>query len=113
MIKNLVFSYNNDEIMPCLLGYGHNLKEHNVCKCESNLLFENNNFKIIYKKVFHKNKNIDIYITYNKNEFLRGFLYIDDKEYIVNDYNCYKSLQVEKYCYDNIDCIMLGSNIFI
>ena len=25
--------------------------------------------------------------VYNKNDFLRGFLYIDDKEYIVNDYN--------------------------
>ena len=46
------------------------------------------------------------------NIFLRGFLYMDNKEYDIIDYNCYNSLQVERWCYDNIDCIRLGNNIF-
>ena len=40
MIKNndhwLVFSYNPDEIMPIICGFGHELKEKNVVKLEKN-----------------------------------------------------------------------------
>jgi hypothetical protein len=41
-------------------------------------------------------------ITYSKTGFIRGFLYIDEKEYPILDYRMYESLQIGSFCYGNI-----------
>jgi len=54
--KHLVFSYDNDETMPCMIGFGHNLKGDNICSCESYIIFENDNYRKIHKKQLIKIK---------------------------------------------------------
>ena len=110
--KYIIFSY-DDDIMPLLLGYSINLKSNNVYRCSSNKIFETETIKIFQMNTIHKHKNIDIFITYFDNTFLRGMVYCNGTEYNIVNYNNYASLQIENDCYDNISYIKLPCNIFM
>jgi hypothetical protein len=77
-------------------------------KCTSELIYDDNEHSIIHKKVNIKNKNIDLYITCKKegttNEwnFVRGFMYKNNKEYVIKTIALFSSLQIGTYCYDKI-----------
>jgi hypothetical protein len=79
-----------------------------IIECYSEIVFECNYFLIIKKIIIENNKNINIFITYEKNNnklfFSRGYVYKDDKEYKINHLVSYKLLQVGKISYENI-CI--------
>jgi hypothetical protein len=111
----IIFANKNDDI-PVILGYSHSLKEKNLCTGISTLLFENDNYSIVKKMVTLNDKEIDIFLTYfyngSKENFVRGFLYIDDKEYSIKFCAMYASLQIEQYCYDRIMLIQLDDTIF-
>jgi len=118
----LVFSYNPDEIMPIICGFGHELKEKNVVKCSSIISCKMASFYILQKKMEFKNKYIEIYLTFTLAEsdpdrhhfnFKRGVLYIDGKKKCdVIDYKSYNSLQIENFCYDDISVISVPGDVF-
>lgn len=119
----LVFSYDPEEIMPTFLGFGHGLKSENLVKCTSKISCKTDTFFVVKKNMDIKNKHIEMYLTYSlvvsekgggKEEygFTRGILYIDKKSYNVKFYAVYNSLQIDKWCYDNIGVVKLESNIF-
>jgi hypothetical protein len=111
----IIFANKNDDI-PVILGYSHSLKEKNLCTCVSTLLFENNNYSIVKKMVTLNDKEIDIFLTYyydgSTEKFVRGFVYIDNKEYSIKFSAMYASLQIEQYCYDRIMLIQLDGAVF-
>jgi hypothetical protein len=119
----LVFSYDPEEIMPTFLGFGHGLKSENLAKCTSKISCKTDTFFVVKKNMDIKNKHIEMYLTYSlvaseeeggKEEygFTRGILYIDKKSYNIKNYAAYNSLQIDKWCYDNIGVVKLESNIF-
>ena len=120
----LVFSYDPEEIMPTFLGFGHGLKSENLVKCTSKLSCKTDTFFVVKKNMDIKNKHIEIYLTYSlvaseedkegneQYSFRSGILYIDKKSYNIKNYAAYNSLQIEKWCYDNIGVVKLESNIF-
>jgi hypothetical protein len=122
----LVFSYDSNESIPIILGYGHELKHENLVKCTSKISCKTDTFFVVKKNMDVKNKHIEIYLTYSlvdikegeeKSQqlqygFSRGVLYIDDKCYNIKFYGQYNSLQIEEWCYDNIGVVKLDSNIF-
>ena len=110
--KYIIFSYENDEYMPIIYVFTHNLKSENIARCSSNKIFETENIKIYQMNTIHKNKIIDIFITYFNNTFLRGMVYCNGTEYNIINYNNYESLQIDNLCYDNISFIKLSCNIF-
>ena len=111
----IIFANKTDDI-PVILGYSHSLKEKNLCTGISTLLFENDNYSIVKKMATLNDKEIDIFLTYFYNEskenFVRGFVYIDDKEYSINFCAMYASLQIEQYCYDRIMLIQVDGSVF-
>lgn len=111
----IIFANNTDDI-PVILGYSHSLKEKNLCTGVSMLLFENDNYSIVKKVATLNDKEIDVFLTYfyngSKENFVRGFVYIDDKEYSIKFCAMYASLQIENYCYDRIMLIQLDDTIF-
>jgi hypothetical protein len=119
----LVFSYDPEEIIPSFLGFGHGLKSENLVKCNSKLSCKTDTFYVSHKTMDFKNKHIEMYITFslvtpeNGEEdgyynFTRGVVYIDKKSYDIKNYTSYNSLQIDKWCYDNIGVVKLDSNIF-
>jgi hypothetical protein len=122
----LIFSYDPEEIMPIFLGFGHGLKSENLVKCNSKLYCKTDTFFVVKKNMDIKNKHIEMYLTYSlkpseegeegeENEqygFTRGILYIDKQSYNIKNYAVYNSLQIEKWCYDNIGVVKLDSNVF-
>lgn len=119
----LVFSYDPEEIIPSFLGFGHGLKSENLVKCTSKLHCKTDTFYISHKTMDFKNKHIELYLTYSLitpedgkekeyYSFKRGVIYFDKKSYNIKDYLVYNSLQIDKWCYDNISVVKLDSNIF-
>jgi hypothetical protein len=116
MTQRLIFSYAENEYLPIFTSIGHNLKEENLCNCTIDTILQNGLYKIIHLKTNYKNKEIELNITMKRDDnyyyFTRGFLYVDNKEIPVTDYKCYQSLQIEKYCYDNLNVARIPNNIF-
>jgi hypothetical protein len=114
--RHRVIFTNKDDDIPVILGYSHGLKEKNLCTGISTLLFENDNYSIVKKVATLNDKEIDIFLTYyydgSTEQFVRGFVYIDDKEYSIKFCAMYASLQIEQYCYDRIMLIQLDDTIF-
>jgi len=123
----LVFSYDSNESIPIILGYGHELKPENLVKCTSKLSCNADTFFVLKKTVDFKNKtNIEMYLTFSLRvpkegdengdkkcyDFSRGVIYIDKKNYNIKYYSQYNSLQIGECCYDNIAVVKLDSNIF-
>jgi hypothetical protein len=83
-----------------------------TCKYNYNNINEKYGINHIYIEIL----NINIYVTYQKkdeiNEFVRGFLYKDDKEYEILYFCRYHSLQIGEHGYDNIATCKLDSIIF-
>lgn len=85
--------------------------QETIYKCESKLLFSSNNYRISYKKILtNTNETINLFITF-ENEFIRGFLYFNNKEYILNNYLLYSSIQINNWCYDNLAICSLSEHI--
>jgi len=116
--KRLVFSFDKDEIMPTFLGWGHGLKEENICWWETISCKEKQNgtIKEYLKRAIYKDIEVDIFLTFVvKNEYdilEKGFVKVGNKECSVIDLRSYYSLQVDKWCYDDISVIKLPYNIF-
>jgi len=114
----LVFSFDKDEIMPTFLGWGHGLKEENMCfwetiSCEKT---EHDTIKEYTKKALYKDVEVYIFLKFivkNGYDTLeKGIVKVGDKECVVIDLRSYYSLQIGQYCYDNISVIKLPYNIF-
>jgi hypothetical protein len=90
----VIFSEDGNETQPFL--------------CESELVYDNNKYCIIHKNNNCSHLSIDLYITYkNKDgngnwEFVRGFLYKNNKEYVITSFVVFSSLQRGLFCYDNV-----------
>ena len=112
----IVFCYNENEYMPFLLGYGHNLKEKNLFICNSSIVSESEDDLIVKKTFIKENMNMSITLLYKNNRFHTGTITYNNEEYKIKDINMYHSLQIESYCYDNIGVIKLdyesGNKIF-
>jgi hypothetical protein len=85
--------------------------------CDSELVYDDNQHCIIHKKIitvdiFH----IDLYITYkNKDgtgnwEFVRGFLYKNNEEYVIKSFVTFASLQRGQFGYDNVGICCYSKN---
>jgi hypothetical protein len=91
------------------------LKETNVFCCEFEETSQNNN-DTTYRASFYKNINDDsekimeMFTTYSNKQFVEGSLKIRGNEYNILDYKQYVSLQIDKYCYDNIIGIRLPAS---
>jgi hypothetical protein len=114
----LVFSFDKDEIMPTFLGWGHGLKEENMCfwetiSCEKT---EDSTIKEYTKKALYKDAEVYIFLKFiEKNGYdtlEKGVAKVGDKECVIIDLRSYYSLQIGQYCYDNISVIKLPYNIF-
>lgn len=115
-IYPIVFSYDEDEHIPVLLGWGHNLKHENMGNFTLSLAIENENRTISRKgklrdieaeiKIFHRTDNND------KVSFDTGVLTMNEKQFPIKMYAIYNSLQIENYCYDYIAVVKLTENPF-
>ena len=90
-----------------------------VYKCDSEIILETDNFFILKKSNFTlNNNNIIIILFFEKKDnpykeiFIRGYIYYKNKEYKINNYLRYVSLQIGEFCYDNIRVCYLDKNIF-
>ena len=68
----------------------------------SKIIYDKNNFCIIHKESL--DQEISIFLTFYNNNFIRGFIYKNKVEYIVNNITMFSSLQIKNICYDFI-CI--------
>ena len=91
-------------------------KNIKVFPCESQVIFEKDEYKIIHKKIVKDEKIIDIFLTYQVvngySHFLRGYLYYSKKEYKINHYTLYNSLKIYKKTYDLIGLCSLDNKLF-
>jgi hypothetical protein len=117
---SIVLSWEPGESVPPITGCFHGLKSKNVYSCTSKLLFSNENYTIIKKTGTLNNVELDIILTYfvskeisNKNKFIRGYLYINKKEYEIKSEYMYHSLQIGEWCYDNIQIVQLSTSILL
>lgn len=63
----ILFSYGDEEYLPLICGYGHNLKEDNLCNGHLTTI-ETNDMKSQYKiEVSYKDKPVTIFLTYLHN----------------------------------------------
>jgi hypothetical protein len=115
----IVLSWDPEESVPPATGCFHGLKSENVFFCESKLLYSIDNYKIVNKTGTLNNVELDIILTHyisnenpHENKLLRGYLYINNKEYEIKSSYTYCSLQIGKWCYDNIQIVQLYANIF-
>jgi hypothetical protein len=114
--QRVVFSYCESEYLPIFCDIGNNLKEENVYMAEVIEEKIDEQTITIRIKVRVKNKNVEIFSKQLRDGnffmFSEGFLEIDNRKIPVNDYRKYESLQIEKWCYDNIHGIRLNCNLF-
>jgi hypothetical protein len=112
----IIFSYQDNEHIPIVLGFSHGLKSKNLCLGKSNIVFRNKAYSIVQKVAMLNNKEIKMLLTYSyfddRETFVRGFLYIDGKEHLIQFCAMYNSLQIEDACYDRIMIIKLNDDIF-
>uniref|UniRef100_A0A6C0F686 Uncharacterized protein n=1 Tax=viral metagenome TaxID=1070528 RepID=A0A6C0F686_9ZZZZ len=109
----LLLSYGNDEYLPVLLGYGHNLKEENICEGELTEL-EKYDLTTKYKiQSVYKSKELNIFLTYSKKELIDCHIMLDDVKIPIIDYRRYCSLQIGKFCYDDIHVFRLNNSIIV
>jgi hypothetical protein len=111
VIHPIVFCYDENEYMPYLLGYGHNLKEKNLFICNSSILSESEDNLIIKKTITKEDITMTIKLLYKNNIFDSGTITYNNEEYEIKYINMYYSLQIELYCYDNIGVIKLDSEV--
>lgn len=107
--------YRKDHVFPCLIETPHEVNTIIVRDPSDNL---NNIYEFIKIRVLPNetyNINPEIHVTFCKNvhttKMLRGFVYINGREYTVEQYAPFRSLQIEDTCYDNIICIWTGVNL--
>jgi hypothetical protein len=110
MINRIIFSYGEDEHLPIISEVGSNLKEKNLFYFESINTVKNGDYKINRYAILTERKKMDMFLTYTDDKFIRGFLYVDGKEYAISEYKVYMSLQIEDYCYDGIAGIRLPND---
>lgn len=114
--QRVVFSYGENEYLPMFCDIGHNLKEENICDAEVIEEKIDELTRTLKMRAHIKNKNIEIFSKYlNDGAFWRfseGFLEIDSKKIPINNYIRYASLQIDEWCYDNIDGIRLSCSLF-
>jgi hypothetical protein len=89
----------------------------NVYRYKSKILFQNSNYIIIQKYIEEENNKIDIFITISiendgYEKFIRGFLYKNNKEYLIKNYALYTSLQIAEWAYDNIGICTFEDDIY-
>ena len=120
----IVFSFDNDEYLPRIFGFGHNLKEENVYMCTSSVIEQTDERLVVRKNITIDDKYIDIEIIVNYDllvvtggQFVAASLTMKtgdkEKNYVIPYYYSYKSLQIGKHGYDNIDVVKLPCNIFL
>ena len=109
----VIISFGEDEWLPVLVDIGHNLKHENTFLCESEMVMDNPDHYILHTVFMRNEKRCDIIITYSDKTLIRGFLYYNNKEFVVNDSRTYASLQVGEWCYDNITVVRLLENPFL
>jgi hypothetical protein len=108
----VVFSYGDDEYLPAIVGFGHNLKEENVCQGDFSKI-EKDDLTTKYKIHIHcKGKEIDIFLTYSATKLTDCHIMLDNVKIPVKDYRIYWSLQIGKFCYDDVHAVRLNNNIF-
>ena len=116
--RRIIFSFDKDEIMPTFLGWGHGLKEENMCFFEmiSCVKTQDGTRKEYTERALYKNKTVDMFLTFAlKNEYYileKGVVKVDNKECNIVDCRSYYSLQIGQFCYDNITVIKLPYNVF-
>jgi len=117
----IVFSYGDDDHFPVMLGWGHNLKEKNMCMCDSSITEQTDETIVVKKTMNIHDMDIEILIKYavsfndageKESKYSSAKLVAGNKEYNIPLYGSYLSLQIEQYCYDNIAVVRLPCNIF-
>jgi hypothetical protein len=107
----ILFSYGDDEYLPVIIGYGHNLKEENMCEGEF-IKIENSAEKTKYKiNTHYKGKELNIFLTYSMKELTDCHIILDDAKIPVKDYRVYRSLQIGNFCCDNVHVFRLNNSI--
>jgi hypothetical protein len=86
---------------------GRNMyKKENVFECsvEKRFLDNTNQYEIVNIKTALHEVLITMHypIANIQPEMVRGFVYLNGKEFIVKQYATFRSLQIETSCYDNI-----------
>lgn len=66
----------------------------------SKIIYDKNNVCIIHKESL--DQETSIFLTFYNNSFIRGFMYKNKVEYIVNNITMFSSLQIKNICYDCI-----------
>jgi hypothetical protein len=112
----IVFSYEKDEYIPVLLGYGHNLKNENLCYCNSEVVSRSDSGFSLKKTAIIFNKELEVVIEYDivegKERYRSGAVYLDNIAYQIDFYSYYNSLQIGEWCYDRIGVVKLSTNPF-
>jgi hypothetical protein len=110
-----------------LFDFKENPNREIVFRCKSTLLTASSKYKLIHKKLVSKytntksneplDINIDIFLTHKcengRDRMIRGYLYLNDKEYPILEYDLFSSLQIGKWCYDNIAICTMPCNPFL
>jgi hypothetical protein len=113
MKHRIILSYGDNEYLPMFTSLGHNLKEKNMFFWESKHIIKNGEYSIVISDLYKEEsdeKKMNTVITYSDVGFVRGFLYVDGKEYPIEDYKAYANQQVEKFCYDNLFALRLPNS---
>lgn len=112
----LVFSYGEDEHVPIYTCFGSKLKTKNVCRSLSSVIEKNETVQVVEKKTLFNEKEIIVRVRYNIEngyyDFLDGTLIMNEREHPVLLCRSFYSLQIEEWCYDNIDVVRVSDNIF-
>jgi hypothetical protein len=112
----IVFSYEKDEHIPVLLGYGHNLKNENLCYCKQEIVSQSDFGFTVKKSANIFNKDVEVVIEYDivdgNERYRSGAVCIDNIAYEIDFYGYYNSLQIGEWCYDRIGVVKLSANPF-
>lgn len=109
-----------------LFDFKGNTKRETVFRCNSSVLFHSEKYIIIRKTLVSTytdtvtniplDTTMSIFLTCkienNRHQLIRGFLYIQDKEYPIQEYDLFSSLQIGRWGYDNIAICTLSSDPF-
>ena len=107
----VLFSYGEDEHLPILIGYGHNLKKDNLTIGEVMDLESGDNTQNCIIKTKYKKNDTNIYLSFANNMVSNMYMTINNKKNDIIDYKRYVSLQIGEYCYDNIHAFRIPENI--